>query len=246
MSDSTATSAPVRIQPDSRAVVLTVTWLVGLLAVASFAAGVPGLLAVGRWAQLPDLMTWLVPVLLDGGLVVMALTATVRRARGESARFAFGWLAGLTAASMAGQVAHVLSEPSAVPWQAVAGALLAASFPALVFASTHSLLDLAVAPAPAKRAGRSGAAKATARRQTSLAAPASTVTRPALAVAESAPRRALSAVPTPATGTPAVAERDAQRAEAIRLREEGLSFGQIAQRLDGPSLSTVKRWCAAA
>lgn len=110
--------APARIQPDSRTVVLTTTWLVGLLAAVSFALGVPGLVDVAGWAGLPPQLRWGVPLMLDGGLVVMALVATVRRARQESAKFAWSVLALLTAASMGLQVAHVASLPGGHSWLA--------------------------------------------------------------------------------------------------------------------------------
>ncbi len=97
-----------RLQPDSRPVVLAAVWLTAMLALVSFALGVPGLVALGRWALLPPVLCWGVPLLLDGGLLVMTLVVTVRRARRESARFAWACLGALTAASMAGQTVHVL------------------------------------------------------------------------------------------------------------------------------------------
>lgn len=147
--------APTRVRADSRPVIRTVLWLVGLLAVVSFGAGVPGLLEVGRWADLPGIMPIFLPLMLDGGLIVFALVATVRRARLETARFAWTWLTVLTLASAGAQVAHVVvASDGAVTVQAVVGSLVAALFPLVVFAATHSLLDLAIAPAPTRRGNR--------------------------------------------------------------------------------------------
>lgn len=223
--------APTRLQADGRPIILTVLWLTGILALASFAAGTPGLIAVGRWAQIGP-MAYLVPVLLDGGILIMALVATVRRSRGESGVFAWSVLGALTLASMGAQIAHVLSEPSAGPWTAIAGAALAASFPALVFGSTHALLQIALAPAPAKRnvrhakvASKAAAAPVAARKRTALRA----------------------ATGAAAEGVPVVvdADREALREKVRALRAEGRSFSQISSTT-GVAASTAKRWAAAA
>lgn len=233
--------APTRLQADGRPIILTVTWLVGLLALASFAAGVPGLIAVGRWAQIGP-MAYLVPVLLDGGILVMALTSVVKRGRGESAAFAWSLLGALTVASMGAQIAHVLSEPSVGPWTAIAGAALAASFPALVFGSTHALLDLAIAPAPAKR---------NTRREKPVGKPATAPVaarkRPAAREPETVGSAPLRAVRTPAEGLPIVADadREALRGQVLALRADGKSFSQVSEAT-GVSASTAKRWAKAA
>ncbi|KQT98365.1 hypothetical protein [Sanguibacter sp. Leaf3] len=234
--------APTRLQADGRPIILTVTWLVGLLALASFAAGVPGLVAVGRWALLPGPMAFLVPVLLDGGILVMSLVATVNRARGDRSAFAWSVLGALTLASMGAQIAHVLSEPSAGPWTAIAGAALAASFPALVFGSTHALLQIALAPAPAKRNARR--AKATSK---AVPAPAAARKRPVMREPEAVGPAPLRAVRTPAHGVPAVvdADREARRERVRELRDAGRSFSQISVETGIPA-STAKRLAAAA
>ena len=234
--------APTRLQADGKPIILTVLWLTGILALASFAAGTPGLIAVGRWAQIGP-MAYLVPVLLDGGILIMALVATVRRSRGESGAFAWSVLGALTLASMGAQIAHVLSEPSAGPWTAIAGAALAASFPALVFGSTHALLQIALAPAPAKRnvrhakvASKAAAAPVAARKRTASREPEAV-----------GPAPLLRAVRTAAEGVPVVvdADREALREKVRALRAEGRSFSQISSTT-GVAASTAKRWAAAA
>lgn len=233
-----ATAAPARLQADSRPVVLAATWLVAGLAGAAFVMGVPGLLLVGEWAGLPRHLRPLVPVVLDAGLVVMAVAAVVRRARRESAAFAMGSLAVLTALSVSAQVAHVVVPAAAITGEVIGGAVAAAVAPLVVFASTHVLLDLAIAPAPARRRARKP----------------DTAARPApRAIPSSAP--SATANPKPAASVPAPevkprktavasAGRDELRAEVLRLRAEGLSFARIAEATGVPT-STVKRWAAA-
>lgn len=235
-------TAPTRLQADSRPVIVGVTWAVSVLAMFSFVAGVPGLVAVGRWAQLPGPMAYLVPLLLDLGLAIFAMVATVRRGRGESATFAWSALVTLTLASMGAQVAHVVSEPAAAPWHAIAGALLASSFPAIVFASTHSILDLAIAPAPAKRNARR--TKPTSK---VAAAPVAARKRPVSQGPEVASSAPLRAVRTPNMGVPVVVDEDRQalRGQVLALRADGKSFSQVSEAT-GVSASTAKRWAKAA
>lgn len=142
------TATSTRLHGDTRRLVIFVTVLVAILGVVSFTAGVPGLMAVGAWALLPGWMSALVPVIVDGGILVFSLVAVVRRARGEGSVFAWSCLAILTLGSVAAQVAHVLLGSGSVAATAIAGAVVAGAFPSVVFASTHAILDLAIAPAP--------------------------------------------------------------------------------------------------
>lgn len=236
-----ADRAPARIQPDSRPVVLAATWLVAGLALVSFILGVPGLVAVAEWAGLPPVLRWGVPLMLDAGLVVMALVATVRRARGESAKFAWTVLTALTVASMGVQVAHVAAAPGE-GWQVAVGMALAASFPAVVFASTHSLLDLAVAPAPARKVRRTPARKpaaaTAAKKVTNVKTAAATAnSKPASALATQAPVGQLVAVKPSSPRTKAA---DVDVSEFVRLRADGLSYARLGEAL-GISTSAAKR-----
>lgn len=222
------TQTPARIHPDHPALARAVAIAVALLAVTSFIAGVPGLLHVAEWAELPPTLRWVVPVLLDGALLIYGAVAVVQRARREPARFAWGVLAALTAASVAAQVAHVLAGAETGGWQTAVGAAVAGAFPALVFASTHTVLGLVVAPAPTRRRRQAAAKAATAPR--------------AAASAPSVPARPV-AVPTPTDPTPAprrVAGAQA-RQEALALHQAGMSQRAIAAQL-GVGKTTVGRW----
>lgn len=156
------TSTSTRLHGDTRKLVIFVTGLVAILGIVSFTAGIPGLMAVGEWALLPGWMSALVPVIVDGGILVFSLVAVVRRARGEGSFFAWSCLAILTLGSVAAQVAHVLLGSGSVVATAIAGAVVAGAFPSVVFASTHAILDLAIAPAPKRgKHAEQGPAEAT-------------------------------------------------------------------------------------
>lgn len=210
-----------------------------LLALAAFVLSFVALSDLAARSGVPAQLSWLWPLVVDG--TIIASTGALVAMAGHDARarhYPWALLVAGSAISVAGNAVHaVLVSDTALP--PVVAALVASVPPLALLALTHLSVSLVQRQAP------KGPCKP---RRTVPAAPAETVAPAAEAspVAESAPRRALAAVPTPATGgTPSVAEREVQRAEAVRLREEGLSFGQIAARIDGPSVSTIKRWCAA-
>lgn len=137
------------------------------------------------------------------------------------------------------QVAHVAAAPGE-GWQVAVGMPLAASFPAVVFASTHSLLDLDVAPAPARKARRTPARKpaaATAAKKVTNVKTTATASKPASAPAPPASVGQLVAVKPSAPRTKAM---DVDVSEFIRLRSEGLSYARLGEAL-GISTSAAKR-----
>ena len=217
MSDVTEELAATRLRPDGRAIVWTAVVLVGILAGTSFALGIPGLLTVAAWAGLTAPLAWGVPVMLDGGLLTFCTVVTVRRGRGEDARLASVSLTVLTIASMAAQVAHVLATNDGVGWQRWAGAVLASAFPLTVLVSTHSLLDMAVAPRP--RRGRA------VRPTTKTAAP----TVPTSASARAPRPTTAKPAPRPASGGRIP---EPVRQQVLDLHAAGVSQRQIAARLD--------------
>lgn len=208
-----------RLDPLSRPVALTATVLVGVLGVAAFAMGVPGLVQVAGWAGLGGPLAFLLPVVLDGGILISAVAMTVARARREPAGLARATLAGLTVFSVAAQLAHVLVPADALTPRAVWGALVAALAPAVVFLATEMLLSLAIAPPVRRAARRAPAAKAA-----TAPVPAAGVEKPT--------RKA-----TPAR----VSDREEARTEVLRLRAEGQPFSAISE-LTGVAASTAKRW----
>lgn len=205
----------------STRLIWTAVTLMAVVASTAFALGVPGLLWAGELAGLPRPLRAGVPVILDGGLAIFGLAAVVRRAQRRPARFAWCAMGALTVASAALQVAHILAvTPNGVG--RTIGATVAATFPLLVLASTHVLLDLVVAPAPTGKRRRAAAAVTASATDTSLAAPRA-ARAPTKAVRTSAPR---------ATTTPV--------AEIRALAEQGMSHRAIADQL-GVGKGTVQR-----
>jgi len=215
-----------RIPADRRGLVAFVTTLVVVLAVTSFVAGLPGLLEAGSWALLPGALVVAPAILLDGGLVVFSLVAVVRRARGEGAAFAWFMVVCLTSASVAVQVIHVLGAAETASAQVVAGAVIAGSFPALVFAATHAILDLAIAPSPRKQ-------RAAAKRKPRAAAVV-------------APRNLVPAAPRKvAVAVLSKMPKEEAKLRAIELHASGESYGAIA-RETGWTRPAVTQWIQSA
>lgn len=148
-----------RLDPLSRPVALSATVLVGVLGAAAFAMGVPGLVLVAGWAGLTGPGAFLLPVVLDGGILISALAMTVARARREPAGLARATLAWLTVFSVAAQLAHVLVPADALTPRVVGGALVAALAPAVVFLATEMLLSNSTSGSPTP--SRSGTAPPT-------------------------------------------------------------------------------------
>jgi DNA-binding CsgD family transcriptional regulator len=222
-------ASAARVNPDSQIMVRLVLVLVVGLAATSFALGVPGLMTVGRWAQLPSPLLWGVPAMIDGGIMVSSLAATVARQRRESAAFAWTMVGILTLASMAAQAAHVIVT-SGDEWQTIpviAGASLAAAFPASVWAATHLALQTAVTPPPEGE----DAPRPAPRAAKSTSAPATPVVRPEVEP-QSAPHLAAVAE--------APADRSERDARIVELDAEGRSSREIAEVV-GVNRSTVSR-----
>lgn len=208
--------------------------LLAVIAACSFTLGALGLHWAGLLAGLPSTLAWGVPVIIDGGLCVFALAAAHRRSQRQPARFAWTALGLLTVASMGLQVAHVVETMPAGTPQMI-GATVAASFPLLVFASTHVILEMAIAPAPPSRS-----AARRAQRTTTTPEP---VTAP---TATTEPVKAPAPTPTvtPAHGREVTIKRGStprpDDARILALIEAGLSQRAAAEQL-GVSKSAVAR-----
>lgn len=209
-----------RINPDSHGVLVFSVIVTAILGCVSFLLSYSGLVEVAAWAAFPPELAWAVPVTLDGAILVYTIAALVFRARGESARGAWGALALFTSLSVASNGLHAWEEGSGDP-RAVIGVLIAGLAPLAVLLTTHTLARLIVAsPTPSEVATEAVSA-------TEVAAE---VVAPAKEVAPAGRTQSASQSRT--------AERNA---EIRRLREvEGLDGRQIARRL-GISPSTVSR-----
>ena len=249
-----APTAPTQADADALTIRRMKGWaafLLLVLAAVSFTAGVPGLLAAGLWAQLGAL-NWLLPIMIDGGLIFSAISAMAWRA--ETARaglLAWTMVAVLSAVSVAAQVVHVMGAHAGQPTpEALVGAAIASLFPLTVLASTRMfellrfgrLVDRAAARATRNGGNRAG------RRVNTKAIPR-TAPQTTRAVAPRTPSRAASHAADPALQGRVAALRTAGHDDptiAVTLvRDEGASQRAAAAAL-GRGKTSVARWLEAA
>lgn len=217
-----------------------VTWLLMTVVVGALAAGAPALMWAGRIAGLAGWMPALVVVIVDGALIVMSMAAVVRRGRGERAGWMWAVVGALVLASASVQAVHAMTVTTATTAAGrVVAVAIGATPPVIVLIASHAWLDLAVAPAPTR--ARRAAVPARAPR---VAPAARTVPSPAVAsgsgvagVPDATPTTRATTRPT---GTGATDRVAALRAQAAPLREAGLSYQSIADRL-GVSKGRVMR-----
>lgn len=146
-----------RINPDSRPVLWAVATGTALVFLASFALSSVALFDVAGWAHVPHGLAWAVPVMLDVALVVYSLSALVRRARGQSARFSWFLLAFFTVVSLVGNAAHAVGVPDSA--RPIVGAVVVALAPVAALAALENLAGLIVATPGARTApGSEGSA----------------------------------------------------------------------------------------
>jgi len=212
-------SAP-RLELDGAALRHAVTALLVGLALAGILAGWNGLAWAGALAGMPGLLRHLAPLIVDGALVVMTLSAVARRSHGHTARWMWATVAALVTGSSATQVAHALETTTATTSIQLGVALTVGALPpVIVLVATHAWLDLAVASAPTKA------------RKAKSAAPTS---KPAATEAPTAPAKVRQERPRAQPKT--AVDIDAVRA----LTAQGLSQRAIAAKL-GTSKSSVAR-----
>ncbi|KAB1661647.1 DUF2637 domain-containing protein [Pseudoclavibacter sp. CFCC 13796] len=151
-------NAEKRSTADNRFVYRMVNVGVILTAVAATLVSWQGLVFVGRWAELPERMLWLMPLMIDLPIVVFTLGGLARRSRGESY-----WLFslagyGLTMVSAIANFLHVVSIRGLGSLEGVAGSFLAALAPVLVLLTTEALGALLAKPSAAAADTESAAA----------------------------------------------------------------------------------------
>ncbi len=132
-----------RINPDSKPVLMAVAIGTALVFLASFALSAVALYDVALWAHVPFVLAGAVPVMLDVALVVYSLSALVRRARGQSARFSWALLGFFTAVSLVGNAAHAVGVPESA--RPIVGAVVVALAPVAALAALENLAGLVIA-----------------------------------------------------------------------------------------------------
>ncbi|UVK59065.1 hypothetical protein SEA_CEN1621_50 [Microbacterium phage Cen1621] len=142
----TSSHRPARINPDSLGALVVAVSLTALLAAVSFLLSFNGLSDAASWANVPAWLAWGIPAYVDGAILVYTVAALIFRARGESARLAWGSLALYASLSVAANGVHAWDN-APEELKAALGVVLAALAPVAVLLTTHTIARLIVAPA---------------------------------------------------------------------------------------------------
>jgi hypothetical protein len=163
--------ATARIDVDHPAVARWATRGLAVLALTAFAVGAPSLVEVGNWAGL-GWAAWGLPLVVDLGLVIGAVSATVARQRQTRAGLLWFGTIVLVMLSTVAQGVHAWTRADVdgpARWVAIA---LGALPPLAVLWSTEALIRLIVSEPVGHRSRRDNVARATRtepRRRTELA-----------------------------------------------------------------------------
>lgn len=153
------TRAPARINPDTVAVLILVLLGIAALIAASAALSFDGLTGIAAWAGVLVDRAWLVPVFIEGAILVYTGVAIVHQARHEDrlARRAWTWVRLWTLVSSAANGSHAW-DAGPGGWQGIVGVVIAALIPVGVYVAVHMAAGLiveltALEPATAAAAG---------------------------------------------------------------------------------------------
>lgn len=241
----TDTQHAEQLDPRSKGLSRFATFLLAVVAIAAFAVGVPGLVWAGNVAAMPDLTSYLVPVIVDVAMVVVGLAAIIQRARNMSARWMWMVVFLLVALSSAVQSAHAYEENNFVGLlSGIVAVVVAALPPIIILITTHAWMTMVIAPPPTKAQRRREEAKAKRKaRDQQAQQPASP--RPLSENSQSQnPTPATNQNPKPArtqkvtgskpkaSGTKAKADPNAERnARIVSLRDLGMKHTDIQKRI---------------
>lgn len=212
------------------------------LALGAFLLSFGALDDLARLAGIPGGQTWLWPLIVDGVILQATISVVALRDAARSARrFAWMLLVAGTGVSVAANITHaVLTADERVP--ALVAALVASVPPLVLVAMTHLTVELIRNAAPRHDDG-------TAQGPSSVLVTKHRVPDRTPPVLEAGPAQdrdtheasELMSAPSPGKNSRSRQERDANRHEAARLAEQGLSYREIARRR-GVHPTTVARW----
>ncbi|WP_144722217.1 DUF2637 domain-containing protein [Cellulosimicrobium sp. TH-20] len=139
-------SRPVsRLNPDAAPVHVFAVVSALVVLGASFLWSWDALQDVAAWAAVVEGRAWVVPLVVDGAIVVYTAAVLVIRARGQKPRLSWAALFLFTGVSVYFNAAHAWAAGEHLePWQRVAGTVLAGLAPVAVLLATHTVADLLV------------------------------------------------------------------------------------------------------
>ncbi|MDQ8040608.1 DUF2637 domain-containing protein [Cellulosimicrobium sp. XJ-DQ-B-000] len=135
---------PARINPDTRAALGVAMLATSALVSISFVLSFAGLSALAPWAAVPGHLSPLVPLFIDGAILVYTYSALAARARHESAARPWTWVALWTLVSSTANAAHAWAMGPG-GWEGIVGATLAGLFPIGSLLGCHEIADRMIA-----------------------------------------------------------------------------------------------------
>lgn len=230
--------ASARIDVDHPTVARWATRGLAVLALTAFAVGAPALVDVGSWAGL-GWAAWGLPLVVDLGLVIGAVSATVARQRQTRSGLLWAGTAVLVLLSTLAQGVHAWTRTEVdgpARWVAIA---LGALPPLAVLWSTEALIRLIVSEPVSHRRRRDEPAKADKNGPT-----------PPRSGPETPPKQPqqtkLHQVPTqPGPDAATTVHREKVVAQAQELMDRGMSQRAVAAEL-GVARSNLGRWLSEA
>lgn len=241
--------ATARIDVDHPAVARWATRGLAVLALTAFAVGAPSLVEVGAWAGL-GWSAWGLPLVVDLGLVIGAVSATVARQRQSRAGLLWFGTVALVMLSTVAQGVHAWTRAEVdgpARWVAIA---LGALPPLAVLWSTEALIRLIVSEPVGHQARRKSARSVDAGRSASAdrgpidgGGPGAVRGPRAVPGPESGPDAApapkavgQSEVPSPAARAMIVAQ-----AQELLAEDDSISMRAVSKSV-GVSRTTLARW----
>lgn len=200
------------------------------LALGAFLLSFGALQDLARLAGIPGGQAWLWPLIVDGVILQATISVVALRDAATSARrFAWMLLAAGTGVSVAANITHaVLTADDRVP--GLVAALVASVPPLVLVAMTHLTVELIRNAAPRHEdPGQEPPPLVVAAQRVPGRTPPALDAGPAQEHDTHEPSEPSSA-PSRGTTSRSRQERDANRHEAARLAEQGLSYREIARR----------------
>ncbi|MBD8059048.1 DUF2637 domain-containing protein [Cellulomonas sp. JH27-2] len=234
-----------RIPADAMTVlVVQVLALLGVW-VCAIAVSFSGLVAAANWANIHGSQRYAVPLFIDGILVGASLAYLVARERKDkaSAVIAVLAMAAFCGLSILGNATHALGSAAAGS-ERLTGVALAVAAPIAILLTTELLARTVIAspeehvPAPSRSARRAARVVAQQPAQSATPVAAAAPTQPTTDAEPVRARRTATGA-----GSAGRTEREALKAEVLRLAAEGLSHRAITAQLEGAvPATTVGRW----
>lgn len=130
----------LRIDPAARGPVLFAVYAIALIVCVSFVLSYAALSTLAGWMALPVYLGPLLPVFIDGAIIVYTYAAIAARAEGESSIRPWMWVGLWTAVSAGANTAHAwLNGPQG--YEGIVGAVLAGLIPIGSLLGTHEIAD---------------------------------------------------------------------------------------------------------